>query len=219
VVSKDLDSQDISCHLCRTVSDLIRLEPFPQVIAIDIPIGLLERGSRDCDREARQLLGPGRASSVFPAPIRPILDAKNYRDACEIRFQIEGKKISRQTWAIMPKIRDVDVALQQDDRFRASVREVHPEMCFYFLSGGKPLIYSKKATGGRRERFQLLHPIFGDWLGLAFADRSQLASAEDDILDAFVALWTAERIWTGKSSSIPAKPYTDRPGLRMEMVA
>lgn len=46
----------------------------PRVVAVDVPIGLLERGGRECDAEARRLLG-GRRSSVFPAPIRPILTA------------------------------------------------------------------------------------------------------------------------------------------------
>jgi predicted RNase H-like nuclease len=79
-----------------------------------MPIGLPERGPRACDLEARRLLGPGRASSVFPAPIRPVLVATSYDDACQIRLQVEGKKLSRQAWVIVPKIREVDDMLRDN---------------------------------------------------------------------------------------------------------
>ena len=44
-------------------------------VLIDIPIGLSDSGpgGRLCDREARQLLGCGRVSSVFSAPARRTL--------------------------------------------------------------------------------------------------------------------------------------------------
>ncbi len=67
-----------------------------EVIAIDIPIGLPETGPRECDVLARRLLGRARASSVFPAPIRAVLGAKDYQQACAIRHKIEGKKMSKQ---------------------------------------------------------------------------------------------------------------------------
>jgi predicted RNase H-like nuclease len=42
--------------------------------------------------------------------------------------------------------------------------------------------------------------------------------ADDDLLDAFAALWTAERISNGTARTVPAAPLEDRFGLRMEMV-
>jgi predicted RNase H-like nuclease len=45
------------------------------LVVIDIPIGLLDHGARTCDVEARRLLGRDRGSSVFPSPIRTMLDA------------------------------------------------------------------------------------------------------------------------------------------------
>ncbi len=41
--------------------------------------------------------------------------------------------------------------------------------------------------------------------------------AEDDILDACVACWTAARIFEGQGIRIPADPPYDGRGLRMEM--
>lgn len=51
-------------------------------VAIDIPIGLPEAGSRRCDIEARSMIG-ARRSSVFPAPARGVLGAATYEDAAD----------------------------------------------------------------------------------------------------------------------------------------
>jgi predicted RNase H-like nuclease len=47
----------------------------------------------------------------------------------------------------------------------------------------------------------------------------ELICAADDIVDAFVALWTAERIERSEAVSIPALPPVDVHSIRMEMVA
>src|SRR5437763_795582 len=76
------------------------------LIVIDIPIGLLDHGARSCDVEARRLLGRARGSSVFPAPIRTMLDARTWEEACRRRVEREGKKCSKQVAGILPKIRE-----------------------------------------------------------------------------------------------------------------
>lgn len=40
-----------------------------------------------------------------------------------------------QACAIIPKIRDVDSFLQENPVARSRIREVHPEVCFYFMAG------------------------------------------------------------------------------------
>ena len=80
------------------------------VIAVDVPIGLLDAykvGGRACDRAARQVLGRPRGSSVFPAPVRAVLAATSWEDAC-VRSRAsapDGKAVTKQTYAILPKIR------------------------------------------------------------------------------------------------------------------
>ena len=51
------------------------------------------------------------------------------------------------------------------------------------------------------------------------AGREGLGCKADDIVDALVALWTAERIGCGAALSIPVRPPLDAHGLRMEMMA
>ncbi len=87
-------------HLCASFKEVLNLTPAPKVIAIDIPIGLLdapEVGGRECDREARRLLKRPRTSSVFSPPIRKYLPAQTHSEA---------PGISIQTFGILPKIED-----------------------------------------------------------------------------------------------------------------
>jgi predicted RNase H-like nuclease len=43
-------------------------------------------------------------------------------------------------------------------------------------------------------------------------------AAPDDVLDAFAALWSADRIARGEAINLPAIPPRDSVGLRMEIV-
>ena len=76
--------------------------------AVDMPIGLADRGPRACDLAARKALSPKRGSSVFPTPCRQTLSAKSYEDALSINRRILGRGLTKQSWAIAPKIREVD---------------------------------------------------------------------------------------------------------------
>jgi predicted RNase H-like nuclease len=218
LATKDLNSGRISCQVCPSTRDLFKHASSLEILAIDIPIGLTDKGPRACDLQARRLLKAGRASSVFPPPIRPVLSSTDYKEACQKRFEVEGKKVPVQAWAITEKIREVDSILQTDTELRNKVREVHPEVCFYFLAGGKPCQHSKKKWAGREERRNLLTPWYNGSLKSALADRRRFACAEDDILDVFAALWTAERIADGEPQIIPVEPERDSFGFLMEIV-
>lgn len=218
-ISKDLETGAISWHSSQSADELLTIRPFPHFIAIDIPIGLPECGPRHCDLEARRLLGRSRSGSVFTAPIRPVMEAVDYRQACQIRLQIEGKQMSWQAWNITHKIREVDELLHSDASLKDIFREVHPEVCFYHMAGGRPMRFSKKSLLGKAERLAVLEPYFGDAIELALAECSRLDCSTDDILDAFAAVWTAERIASGKAVTLPSIPLFDPYGLRMEIIA
>src|SRR5512143_2946150 len=98
-----------------------------QTVVVDIPIGLPDRGVRACDLEARRMIRP-RSSSVFPAPIRPMLIAQSRAEASAIRYAIEGKRCSAQAFAIVPIVADVDRSMTSDLQTR--FREGHPEVSF-----------------------------------------------------------------------------------------
>ena len=194
-----------------------RTDP-PAVVAVDAPIGLPERGARACDVAARAALGP-RRSSVFPAPLRALLQSRSYAEASHLRERIEGKRISRQTWGILPKIRELDDLLRANPAAHAVTNEVHPELCFLKLNRDRPLRASKRSPDGQAERLALLRHWCGDAIDRALADRRRLACAPDDVLDAFAALWTAERIARGEAVSLPPEAPRDAVGLPMRITA
>lgn len=163
-------------------------------VLIDIPIGLNEGGrkERTCDLEARKLLRP-RGSSIFPAPIRPCLNAKNYSEACDISFKLSGKKISKQTYYIIPKILEIDEAINENVLIKNSLKETHPELVFSVLNGN-PLRSSKKGSVGRSERLELLErvvPFSSEVFHEAEASFLRKEVALDDIIDALACLSVA----------------------------
>jgi len=210
-------SGTISSVVHESAAALLGQERQPDVLAIDIPIGLCNLGVRDCDSIARKMLG-SRASCVFTAPIRPVLQAKTHREASSIRNRAEGKKISAQVWGIVPKIREIDALLSAEPSLQAFVREVHPEICFLAWNGGAAIADRKKSPAGKARREVLVAAYFGDRAFARVRDRHPRTKvADDDINDAFAALWTAERILDGSAKVIPDRAYRDPFGLRMEI--
>ena len=199
------------------LSEIVGFGTELDIVAVDIPIGLLnayESGGRACDRGARKLLGQ-RRSSVFPAPVRPVLRASSYEDACarSRASSPNGMKISKQTYAIVPKIKQVDDLLQERPQLRDVVREVHPEVCFCELAG-QPMRYSKSKQPGRAEREQALHRCFPNFELLVRAGREKRLP-RTDVLDAAVACWSALRLAVGKGRSLIEPIPQDATGLPM----
>jgi predicted RNase H-like nuclease len=216
--ARETGSGELRFDVFREASELLRAPPSPRVLGLDIPIGLPKSGARACDLEARLVLG-ARRSSVFPAPIRPALRAETRAQASEITLRCDGRRVSSQAFALYRKIHEVDRLLVTSGEARARIREVHPEVCFWAWNGGEAMRAAKKTPAGRRQRRQLAEK----WLGVgawARARKSFLARdvADDDLLDAIAALWTATRIAEGRARTLPEKPPVDATGLRMEIV-
>lgn len=172
-------------------------------VGIDIPIGLTHSGPRRCDLLARQRLG-ARRSSVFPAPVRAVLDATSYADARSRSRVASGRGLSVQTWNICDRIADVDRTVREHDR----VVEVHPELVFAFLAGALP---SKKQPIGRAHRERALR----GWLPAGWPPAPKPARP-DDALDALACAWTARR-WLSGRAEVLGGELDDR-GIPMRIV-
>lgn len=189
---------------------------------IDIPIGLLDSGSpqRECDQQARKVLGMPRAASVFSVPSRPAVYANSYSQACELNYQLIGKKISKQTWNITTKIRQIDELLQKNNRLQNKLRECHPEVCFWALNNKNAMRFNKKQKAGREERIDVLSRYFPNAYqileyGTDNYNRKQVAI--DDIIDA-MALAVTALLGRKKLSSFPNVRRLDDHSIRMEIV-
>ena len=205
----------ITGRVYQRFSDILSETPAPSVIAVDIPIGLTTRGSRQCDVLTRRALAPRRSASVFPAPLRSVLNASSHSEASAIRRAVEGKGMSLQSFGITRKVQEVDLALDAYPDHLESVYEVHPELCFTQLNGGVPMCHAKKTPAGRGERLDILRDRFGDTPARLLEHRVPRDVGADDVLDALVALWSAMRIGNSEHVSLPAVPEQDAHGRRM----
>ncbi|MHB0970894.1 MAG: DUF429 domain-containing protein [Thermoanaerobaculia bacterium] len=218
-IRKEIGSSELTAQLFVVAADLFDQRPEPAVIAVDVPIGLSSAQPRFCDVAARKVLSPLRHSSVFPAPIRPALNARTYESACRITEKLSGRGISRQAWGIQGKVRDIDEALRARPHLRERVREIHPEVSFWAWNRSYPMEHAKRADAGRSERLALIASVYGRGAFTQVRERyTRTLAGDDDILDAFAALWTAERIALGTASTLPDAPPVDAEGLRMEIV-
>lgn len=202
--------RDIS--VSTTFQELLGRTAACAAVAVDVPIGLPDTAPRQADGMARKAIGP-RRSSVFPAPMRATLSATTYQEACSLSEQAYGRKLSKQTFAILPKIREADALMTPTLQDR--VAEVHPEVSFWALSGQRTLGFWKRKPQGAEERSRILAPAFADRIAELAAPKG---AALDDLYDACAAAWTAGRIAYGTAARLPAEPDLDSTGLRMEIV-
>jgi predicted RNase H-like nuclease len=184
----------------RALVDLLDQAPALAAVAIDIPVGLVDEGFRDADLAARAFLGNSRRSSVFITAPRSALEAPTYAEAGERCRAITGKGMSRQSWALAPRILEAD---RLRPKLALPLREAHPEVSFMAMAGA-PLHASKHTWAGHCERRRLL-----DGAGIALPDDLGPAGSfagTADMLDAAVMAWTARRIATGTARPLPDPP-------------
>lgn len=216
-IKKNVDTGVVSSEVFSNAQSVLQQKPEPLVVAVDIPIGLTESGPRQCDIEVRKLLKE-RRSSVFPAPIRPALHASSRKQADEIQGGIEGKGVSKQSFALYGRIIEFDKILSDNPSIQQSVKEIHPEVCFWACNNNKPMPHYKKSEEGGAERHNLISKYFGHKAIMDVRSKYHVNKvAHDDVYDAFVALWTAERIYRGNAGLIPNPSPCDEKGIHMEM--
>jgi len=190
------------------------------LILIDIPIGLLTERTRErsCDLAARQMIKP-RGSTVFPAPARSAISKNSYEEGSAENYQRLGRKLSKQSWAIAAKIKEVD-DFMRSEKAGSKVREMHPEVAFCGLNGGEPILTNKKSGDGFNERFELLKRFYPKVRSVVDAARANTPLKKDlqndDILDALVGAVTASNHLS--LHTLPENPSLDDEGLPMEMV-
>jgi predicted RNase H-like nuclease len=183
--------------VASSIDRLMALAGEPEVVAIDIPIGLPRSEPRNAERLARRKL-PGRTSTVFNAPAAGVLDVADYAAANASNRSALGLGLSKQTWFLVPKIREVrDWLANEPD---VPVIEAHPEVCFAAMNGSV-LVDGKTTAAGERHRRRLLADH-----GLDVVAPTLDGVAVDDVLDAAATAWTARRFLDGIAERLPPEP-------------
>lgn len=180
---------DIGVSVVTRVPDIASVtRRYPDVpVAVDIPVGLIDEARREADVAARSQLSR-TASSVFTAPPRSVVDAYRAGALCDhaaanaLSRQVTGAGLSRQTWAILPKIAEADAQVERG----ITLYEVHPELSFRLLAG-QPLA-GKRSWNGVMARLALLRSV-GVELPQAIDGADRVPP--DDVFDTAVAAWTA----------------------------
>jgi len=206
------EDRSTRAHLLPNIAALAQSVPDAAAIAIDIPIGLPDRGHRSADVAARALLRQ-RRSSVFMTPVRAALEAATHAAATAISNEMTGAGVSQQAFALRSKIFEVEAWLPGAP---CSVFEVHPEVSFTLMMG-QPALAPKKSWQGMVERRQALSAV---GISLDHVDPCLGAAVGvDDVIDAAAAAWTASRLLVGAAGSFPDPPDVDPSGRHIAIWA
>jgi predicted RNase H-like nuclease len=182
------------------------------VIAVDMPIGLSRSGVRQCEVEARKIISP-HGPRVFKTLPRGTLKfpQKDWRKANQWSKDRGYGGISKQIWAIRPKIIEIDRAITP--ALQARVFEAHPELAFARVNGG-PLESKHTPEGLAARKHILQREGFVDLDAWLQRLRGTGAKA-DDLYDACILMLTAKRLLQKTATFVPAIAETDSRGLRM----
>jgi predicted RNase H-like nuclease len=189
-------------------------------ILIDMPIGLPENvHDLRPDSAARKIL-KGKASSIFNTPCRQAVYAETYSGANEVNRQVMGKGLSRQSFAICPKIKEIDEFLSNNPRYKNKLLESHPELCFAMLNSGVPILENKKTDEGIKRRIELLSQYYDLTKDVISSARTnqKLKNSIDDVIDALCLAVTGMVGIEKGLGSIPGDPIEDKHNILMQMV-
>lgn len=203
----------------------------PDIIAVDMPIGLPERieaKGRAPERLVRPLLGQ-RQSSVFSIPSRAavyasvdeaVRELERYPHACAKAraTSTPPRAVAKQGFAIFPKIIEIDRWLRDNPALLPRVHECHPEVSFWAMNGRIPLDTPKKVKNAPHRPGLVLRRGLLERAGfppgpLAPLRAREIGVGEDDLIDACAAAWTAGRLARGEAVSFPSPPERDAHGL------
>ena len=206
ITTQVLDNQLISFHIIKNLNDDYLKQSNLSHIGIDIPLQLSYTGKRLAEIEARVLLKK-RACTIFSPPTLNALRAKNYIDACEINFKECGKRISKQSWNLFPKIKEAHKFLENNLISKLEVFEIHPELSFMAMNDMNLIEASKKTNIGKEIRIKLIQKYFPNFSFESVRNKYKKNQAlDDDILDSVSVLWSTQRIVDNIAQFVPKDP-------------
>ena len=207
-----------------TIEDIMQRYPSADAYLIDMAIGLREK-AKDIrpEDDARKLL-KGRESTVFPIPCRQAVyvegEGKKETEAASkaVNRAILGKSLSKQTLAIIPRIRELDEFLNRHQEYKNILCESHPELCFARLKG-EVVLSHKSDIFGIMERTEILSGYVEiEDTDMALRLSGKIGCRPDDILDALCLAVTAGIKAHGLCTTVPEMPERDARDILMQMV-
>lgn len=197
----------------RSLYDVVDFRPKFDAAAINCPLGFNDEPAtrfRDCDDEAREMIGWPRRVAVRSIPSRAALHASTKVKARELEPWLTADDFRRFRW--LREAEQVFQPFHQRNFFSAN-----PDLSYTLLNDDQPLTTSPFHHDGVIERMNLI--------------RAKLPGVEEIILrvpppgagqvhviQAAGLLWTARRASGRAVSRMPLDPTWDTNGLRIELV-
>jgi predicted RNase H-like nuclease len=171
---------------------------------IDMPIGLPKQGYRQCDIEARALVGP----RVFLGARWGVWAFDTLDEANRHYWKEEGagRGISMQLFCIRDKLRELNEMPAPPRLF-----EAHPEMIFWRIAGR--VLESKNTQKGRDERINFLEQNGIGQVRRWLEQRQHTGIRRDDLIDACACALAAR---DSTDTVPPGGGFTDD-GVRAEI--
>lgn len=141
LVSLAHDSFEI--RLSDHIEEICEHHQTADAMLIDMPVGLPESPLDIRPEPFLRKMLKKRASTVFNVPSRQAIQERDYLTASSVNYEVLGKKLSRQSFGILPKIREIDDFLETKPVWKNRLMESHPEYCFALLNDGRPLPWKK----------------------------------------------------------------------------
>lgn len=208
----------------ETFPELMEHLPESDVILVDMPIGLVKNREEESyrpEKYARSFI-PKKGSSIFNAPSEQAAYCTTYQDANMMNRRILGKGLSKQSYYISRKIREVDTYIKQASAQANILMESHPEVCFARLQPHKePVLENKKSPAGQDKRLEILRSYRPDVARMVKHELSAskvLRGMVDDVIDAACLAIVAEYGMMRGFHSIPDVPRKNGDGIPMQMV-
>ena len=212
-----LDHGELRLKVYKSISALVKEYPSIDAFLVDMAIGL--RNSRDQKRPdtvARKELGI-KASSVFPIPSRDAVYAEGEEEQKRANLRTLGKSLSKQSLAIIPKIRELDEFLEDNPEYRGRILESHPEVDFARLNGSV-IMSKKKEEPGPSERIHILSEYLDERDFYDMYDKAkELGCGQDDLIDAICLAVTGALHAHGQSEILQDQLEPDEKGLLMQL--
>ena len=213
-----IEGQRIKIERFEKIRDIVmKYDDFHEFL-IDMPIGFPSKEDDiRPDTLARRIVSP-RTSTIFPVPCRAAVYADSEAEQIKKNKECLGKELAKQTCAIIPKMKELDVFLQEHEGYKNVIKESHPEVCFARLNGS--VVMSNKAkVEGVEERICILRQYVPELMMSTINDKTkEFGCNKDDIIDAICLAVTGMLNTLGKAESIPENPSKDNTGLKMQMV-
>ena len=197
----------------RKLVDVLDYRPRFEFAAVNIPFGYPEHPGveyRQCDREARDLVGWPRMVSVRPVPSRPALFAKSRKAAAEIEPWLNHRDFRHFRWM-------KEAAVEIQPFHTRMFYSANADLSFQHLNGDEPLKTSPYHEEGVIERLELIReklPGVDDVITRV----PPTGAGQVHMFEAAAMLWTARRASGRAISRLPMDPEWDEAGIRIELV-